>query len=235
MANEFKKRTKYDGKITPASLLEHPSSSLSIIARAPGDNLKVLDIGCATGFLGEYLQTRHCTVWGIDSNAEAIFEAKKHLFRAFTLDIENQKLSDVLEQNKFDVIILAAVLEHVRNPKEILMECGEHLSESGILIMSVPNIANYKTRLKLLIGDFTYTEYGILDKTHVHLYTKKTARELIKDAKYVILNETVSVPLPGARFLAKIPFLNKLPGFLGKLFPSLFGEELIFTLKPANG
>jgi len=75
----------------------------------------------------------------------------------------------------------------------VLADCHRLLDSRGLLLISVPNVANITVRLALLFGRFEYTERGILDRTHVRFYTSRTAREMIDRAGYEIVAEKVTV------------------------------------------
>ena len=77
-------------------------------------------------------------------------------------------------------------MEHLRNPEKVLAEIKNFLIEDGVLISSIPNIANWSVRLNLLFGNFDYTSYGLLDKTHLKFYTLRNAKNLICNNNYKI-------------------------------------------------
>ena len=79
--------------------------------------------------------------------------------------------------------------EHLTACDRLLRECRPALKTNGMLIVSVPNIANISVRLLLLLGKFDYTERGILDKTHVRFFTRKTARAFLEQNGYSITEE----------------------------------------------
>ena len=85
-------------------------------------------------------------------------------------------------EDKFDVIVFADVLEHFVHPLDVLAMATSVLAPNGRIIISIPNVAHLSVRLQLLLGSFTYTDRGILDRTHLHFYTKKTLKEMITKA-----------------------------------------------------
>lgn len=132
--------------------------------------VKVLDVGCSSGNFGaELIDKKKCTVVGIDIDKDDVELAKKRLTEVHLLNIENDDLPGI---GKFDVIVMADVIEHLINPARALNKLGKHLSPGGKLIFSVPNMANFANRIELLRGRFEYTEYGLLDETHLHYYDR---------------------------------------------------------------
>lgn len=155
----------------------------NIIARLIGHEKVALDIGCNTGYL-KTISDKSNVFYGLDYMKDAVKEARKAYLDAAEYNIEN--LSPLPWSKKFDVIILGDVLEHINNPVEALNHFSTHLKADGYFIISVPNIANWLVRLRLLFGKFDYTESGIMDDTHIRFYTVKTTRELINDANLKI-------------------------------------------------
>lgn len=140
--------------------------------------VNILDVGCNEGYIGKDLN-RNFNFYGLDYMNEPLIECKKHYKDASIYDLNN--LEKLKWNIKFDMIIFADVLEHVIDAKSVLnFFVQEYLKPNGQVIISVPNVANWQIRLNLLFGKFRYTETGILDKTHLHLYTFETAKELTK-------------------------------------------------------
>lgn len=197
-------------------------------------NKKVLDIGCSSGTLGQYLkQHKQAAVFGIDISSQAIKQARKKLDQAFTLNIETDRLP--FPQKSFDVIICADILEHLFNPLAVLKKLKPFLKNNGIFILSIPNIANIKIRSNLLLGRFDYQKDGIMDDSHLHFFTCKTSQKLVAAAGLKILALDYS---PGFAFfflkgrVLKIKILKNLLYQLTKLSPSLFCAQFIIIAQP---
>lgn len=154
-----------------------------IILSLLGKNQQVLDLGCASGYLGRHDGGKNI-FYGLESNPEAAEQARK---TGYYQGVVNKDLAAIAEKDftgqTFDIIIAADILEHLENPQKILTFLGENLlKKEGRIIISLPNIAHLTIRLKLLTGKFPLQETGILDKTHLHFYTLKTARDLIENS-----------------------------------------------------
>ena len=90
-------------------------------------------------------------------------------------DIEGE-IPQYLEQERFDCLIFSHVLEHLRNPAEVVARLSRLLRTGGRVVIAVPNVLFFKVRLQFLRGDFEYDpDGGILDDTHLHFYTHRTA------------------------------------------------------------
>lgn len=180
--------------------------SLSSIRRIVGKEKTVLDVGCASGYLGDLLMRDGNIMYGVDGNRSAIEKAKGRYEEALCIDLNEP--AHFFNDTRFDVIVFADVLEHLLDPESILRYCTGLLKPNGRIIVSLPNVALWRIRLQLLCGRFQYTDYGVLDKTHLHLYTFKTAKELMQ--------------VSGLRTISERGAMNFMPfGILVSIFPFL--------------
>ena len=144
----------YDNKVNLYSGLNLPlvhqiEKHLKTLNNKP-EEIIILDVGCGPGTLGKYFKKSGHNVWGVDISPKAIEKASRNLDKAMVLDIE--KKDPMIGKNKFDVIIFSDILEHTYRPAVILNKYQNYLKTSGVIAISIPNIANYTVRLKLLIG-----------------------------------------------------------------------------------
>jgi 2-polyprenyl-3-methyl-5-hydroxy-6-metoxy-1,4-benzoquinol methylase len=171
--------------------LDYPSPhryALEVVK--PGS--RVLDLGCAGGFVGAELRRRGCEVVGVDlaPPAEGVELDEFHLW-----DLD-QGLPP-LEVASFDYVLMLDVVEHLRRPEAFLRELyrAVSLSAGTKLVLSTGNVAFVLTRLLLLAGQFNYGRRGILDMTHTRLFTFGTVRRLLDGAGFRVL-EMRGVPGP---------------------------------------
>lgn len=153
----------------------------SVIARLIGKSKTVLDVGCNEGYLGRAADMSN-QFFGIDFAKPAVAQAKKSYEGAYVYDL-NRLTPLVWKRQKYDVIVFADVLEHLIDPVSTLrFFTKNYLKQNGRIIISLPNIANWQIRLQLLTGSFTYTQTGILDRTHLHFYTYISSQQLLAAA-----------------------------------------------------
>jgi 2-polyprenyl-3-methyl-5-hydroxy-6-metoxy-1,4-benzoquinol methylase len=168
--------------------------SIDFIREHPKNGqLKILDLGCSEGYLGEYLKSFGHTVVGVEINKVAADRASKVLDRVFCGSILKYFSYDIY--SRFDIIILGDVLEHTENPREILEVCQGRLLSDGLIIISLPNVSHFAVRAMLLDGRWDYSDLGILDKTHLRFFTKESALRLFNESG-LLVRDIKSVRLP---------------------------------------
>jgi len=127
-----------------------------------------------------------------------------------------------LEPGSFDVVLCGDVVEHLRDPVAALARLRPLLKPGGRLVLSTPNVANWAVRLSLLAGRWRYTDRGILDRSHTHLFTRATLREALEQAGYRVERIDFSVPVPGDSDL-----LDGAAYAVGRLNPGLFAYQFV--------
>ncbi len=176
---------------TPPSYYTQIRTELFQFFEKPVDS--VLELGCGTGATLVALQEKKLakTVVGIEYFEPAFQRAKKVLDKAYTVDLENGNEIEKFEKNshKFDVILMPDILEHLRHPEAILARAYRWLKPNGFIVVSVPNIRHYSVLKMLLRGRWDYEDAGIMDRTHVHFFTKANIIEMIEAAGFEV--ETV--------------------------------------------
>ena len=195
------------------------------LVRAPG---RVLDVGCSTGYLAERLQQRGATVVGLEMDERAAGLACRFCEAVHVGNIETMDLP--FEPESFDTIVCGDLIEHLRDPQAVLARLRPLLKPEGRLVLSTPNVANWAMRLGLLFGRFRYTDWGILDRTHTHLFTRKTLHECLESAGFRIVEFDYTVPVP----VLSTPRVEALAHGVGRLRPSLLAYQFVVAAIPVN-
>ena len=205
-----------------------------------GANRQVLDVGCGEGFLAVELAKSGNRVTGVDALKAASQAAALEAYYEADLDTSIAPVVAQLGGKQFDRLLLLDVLEHLRDPGRLLRECRETLKSGGMAVVSVPNVANITVRLLLLFGLFPYTERGILDKTHLRFFTRRSARQLLEDNGYEILEQKSTV-MPLELVLGLSPnnwlmkSINLTLAVLTRILPGLLGYQTVFLARKAPG
>lgn len=213
---------KYDYKKFDPESLDTKNIDRLAVEQVP-EGSRVLDIGCATGFMGEYLiKKKKCFVYGVEKRDPELQIANKKLTGAINIDVNEEEFVDKIFESfgndKYDVIMMTSVIEHLVNQTKFLNKCRRLLKKNAIVVVSTPNVAHWTIRLSLLFGKFNYSEYGILDNTHLHLYTIDTFRKLFDGSGYSMRKLLID-PVGGG--------FPKISGILAKWFPGLFAYQIL--------
>jgi 2-polyprenyl-3-methyl-5-hydroxy-6-metoxy-1,4-benzoquinol methylase len=159
------------------------STRSEIVQLLPQYSERVLEIGCGSGQTLHMLKDRKlcAETVGIELFQSAADEARKRVDRVYCLNVERDELPQEVKQ--FDLILILDVLEHLVDPWAFLSKLVDnHLAPEGKLIASIPNARHFSLVLPLLGGNFDYVERGILDKTHLRFFTRRSAIKLLQHA-----------------------------------------------------
>ncbi len=209
----------------------HPGDAHSILMRLVPPNSRVLELGCASGYLSGCMeQTLGCRVTGLEYDPNAAQIAAPRCSEVHTVDLNDPAALDAARASApYDVLFAAAVLEHLYHPEALLKRALELLTPNARVIVSLPNIAHWSIRLKLLAGRFDYEDYGIMDRTHVRFYTMRTAKAMLESEGYCVDGFHI------AGSLLQNLLMRFSSGTPAPILPGLFAYELIYTLHPKTG
>ncbi len=139
----------------------------------------ILEIGCGSGATLQWIKSQFSVNWigGVELNEEAAAQAEECLDFFKQGNIEDIELP--LENNTIELILCLDVLEHLIDPWTVVNRLSKLLKSGGVMIISLPNIMHHSSFLPLLLNDrWDYEVSGILDRTHLRFFTKKTSIEL---------------------------------------------------------
>jgi SAM-dependent methyltransferase len=166
---------------------DSPNSTHNLVLGLVEPGSRVLEFGCASGYMSEALRDRlGASVVGVELDAEAAQLAAVHTERVLVGDAEELDLEAELGGERFDAIVFADVLEHLRDPSALLRRVRQFVAEGGVVIASIPNIAHASVRLALLGGSFRYRNEGLLDVGHLRFFTREGIQDLFESSGYLI-------------------------------------------------
>ncbi len=192
-----------------------------------GVNVGVLDVGCGDGFFMELLRGLGFeNLLGIDPSRSMVEKAKKK-----GLNVELKDVYGLNEKNKYDIVLLMDVLEHLEKPEEALRKLWDILAPNGILYLNIPICDSLALRCWRLIT-LTSREELVLgwDETHTNAYSKKELSSLLRKIGFsVIKSQRISnrFPLVGRMSLKLSEFLQQFTvfGFFGDLLTIIAKKE----------
>lgn len=217
----------------------------------------VLDVGCGYATTSERLRRLGNHVTGIESSAQALAVASQRLDEIVSSDLHDfEGIAAAFGSRRFDCIVFADVLEHLAWPETVLQEYLRYLAPGGTVLVSLPNVGLWSVRLSLLAGRFEYADTGVLDRTHLRFFTRKTARRMIESAGLEVERHTYNpgmvrpfVPLvkkmmkggedsdPGA-ILESVPYRAYLKSVypieraVASLWPGALAFQMVFEARP---
>lgn len=180
-----------------------------MIEFVPEGARRLLEIGCGAGDFGAALKKlRTVEIVGVELMESAAQAARQHLDKVIAADIQCEDLN--LPEHSFDCLICNDVLEHLIDPWTVLARLRRYLKPDGWLVASIPNVRHHKVVRRLIWpGEWKYEESGILDRTHLRFFTRKSARELVEAGGFRVVREQ---GLHRSSFPVWLRFLNLLGG-----------------------
>jgi len=142
--------------------------------------------------------------------------------------------------NGYDVVLAADVIEHVRDPDRLLRDMADRLGPGGAIIGSVPNLGHWYPRGRIALGRFDYDQRGILDRTHLRFFTRRSFR-LLAEAQGLEVQRIESTGLPldvvvgsadGPSLVRARAAVQRVDELAGRVWPTLFAYQLVFELSP---
>jgi len=205
---------------------------LSYLAERKGAD--VLDLGCSDGLLSMQIRSLGHTVTGVDLEEHPQVHGRVDKFVQANLDFGLP--SDL--PASVDVVVCADVLEHVRQPEVLLEELAPRLAAGGAVLASIPNFGHWYPRFRTLLGVFDYDRRGILDRTHVRFFTRRSFERMARGAGYQV-RRVGATGLPfdvadrggSGSVSAKLKPIRAIDRALVKLRPQLFAYQFLYELK----
>lgn len=157
-----------------------------LLPYVPESARRILDVGCGSGAFGRLLRSGRdgLELWAVEPDGAAAQAARD----GFDHVIVGEFPEPALPARGFDVVVFADVLEHLATPEHALAEAARLLAPGGCVLASMPNVRHWRDVLAplLLRGTWTYTERGILDRTHLRFFTRSSMRALFEDNGWVV-------------------------------------------------
>jgi 2-polyprenyl-3-methyl-5-hydroxy-6-metoxy-1,4-benzoquinol methylase len=173
------------------------SARRDFVAALPADkDARILELGCGNGATGALaLQEGKCgTYVGIEMFEPMAREAEKVLSAVHIGDVQTMSLP--YESESFDALICSEVLEHLIDPDAVLSDLARLVKPGGLVMASSPNISHWRIIAGLVRGRFEYSDWGVMDRTHLRWFTPRSFRALFEGAGFEITDIRQHAVLP---------------------------------------
>ena len=192
------KKLKYDYHLAANSAGER-------VVRIIGENKRVLELGPGPGTITKLLtQDSKCRVTALEIDAEAVKKLAPYCERVYQADLNVPGWKDIVKnEGAFDVVTATDVLEHLYEPLTVLKAMKTLLNENGCIVVSLPHACHSVIHACLLDEDFSYSEIGLLDRTHIRFFGIKNIQKIFDDAGLKIVHAEFVVREPEHTEFAK--------------------------------
>lgn len=148
----------------------------------------VLDVGCASGWFLSKLALKYpkANYTGVDVHKKAIDYGKKRYKNLKLICADAHSLP--FPNESFDVVICAEVLEHVKNPKKVLLEIKRVLTKDGIVIIEMDS---GNLLFRAIWYWWTHLRHGVWRDSHIHAFNTKKLENMIKNSGFIITKKKV--------------------------------------------
>lgn len=194
MSSESQHKYEYDTDLEGNSTGAH-------IVRLIGNNKRVLELGAGPGSITKHLKNIcNCNIVAIENDEKAIDKLTIYCEKIYNIDLNNKSWPKALDdEEKFDVVLAADVLEHLYDPWAVLEAMKNLLTDDGFLIISLPHVGHNAVLASILDSDFEYRDCGLLDKTHIRFFAMNNIKAMfesaelrVDDAQFVIARPEVT-------------------------------------------
>ena len=224
-------RGKTGGQAEPYSYKPSPNSSHAILLGMVDDAepKRILDVGCGPAWVADELRRRGHSVVGVDGVAyDGVRDRVDEFHQA---DLEDGLPAEI--GGEFDLVIAGDIIEHVRWPDRLMDELATRLANDGEMLASVPNFAHWYPRARVSLGLFDYDQRGILDRTHLRHFTRRSFRRLVKESSLELVELRYSgLPLGAVGLSGLGPrIVQGVDRRLVRTWPTMFAYQFIGRLR----
>jgi SAM-dependent methyltransferase len=170
----------YDNPYFHDNVYGHLKALLERLGLGPGVHL---DFGCGFGRSAEVLRDElGLTYVGADVDDEALTSLRDRGFETFRLNLSDlsklrSQLQELLGDRPLRSVSVLDTLEHLAEPERLLQELNELAGPARCpLVISVPNAGHRDVGFKLAFGRWDSTPTGLLDRTHLQVFTEEALR-----------------------------------------------------------
>lgn len=155
-----------------------------VLELIPAQARSVVEVGCSTGALAQALKASRPQVRyvGLELDARAAAIARGRCDEVLQMDIEQAGRDALAGLAGADCWVFGDVLEHLRDPWRVLADVARLLAPGGCVVTSIPNAQHWSVQARLNMGVFQYEATGLMDRTHLRWFTRRTMLDLFRGA-----------------------------------------------------
>ena len=164
----------------------------------------ILDLGCGAGALGQKLiqAGKVKALVGAEIFPAAAEQAAKIYQHVHVGDLEQMRLD---YPERFDYVVCGDILEHLKDPYTMVQQIFNWLRPGGSLLVCVPNVRNFRLLNSLVFtGNWEYVSSGILDRTHLRFFTRRSCERMLVDAGFEVYHSHMVVEGPKKTLLNRV-------------------------------
>ncbi len=172
MNNYYSAMSKYEfnhrGGIVSDDYMDYYTKIVDFSMPHLNNDAKILDIGCSTGGLLSIFKSRgYLDLLGIDPSFSCVNTARQ----LYGIQAKVNNISDFDSSEKFDLVILSAVLEHLVDFTDLIQKVRSLLKERGILFIEVPDALRFDSHISAPFQQFSLE--------HINYFSKYSIRNLL--------------------------------------------------------
>jgi len=189
-----------------------------LVSLVPRTASRVLDVGCGEGEFARSLrnewQPSKLEIVGVELCETPARLAASILDRVIVGNIEQLELP---YEDYFDCVIFADVLEHLIDPWKMMSRARRLLRRGGHVVTSIPNVQHWSVLAGLILGNWEYQDFGLMDTTHIRFFTRKSIKALFNSHGFEITHLTPRLE-SGRRRMAHLITAGLADGFLARQY-----------------
>lgn len=166
----------------------HEAHNPELLELIPPTANMVIEFGCSSGALArEYKKINPtCHYIGVDIDPEYTKLAERYCKETLTVDLDRLDDSFFQKHNNCDAWIFGDTLEHLKDPWKILRNIRKNMTPRGCVLACIPNAQHWSVITRMCAGEFNYEDSGLLDRTHLRWFTRKTIIQMFETTGFQI-------------------------------------------------
>lgn len=166
----------------------HDLSNPDLLALIPPGVKNIVEVGCSSGVLARDYKRLNptCQYVGCDIDPVYVEQARRYCDKVEVLDIDNAPEDFFVRNGGADAWVFGDALEHLKDPWTVLSRVRSTMAENGVVVACIPNAQHWSVQVRLATGEFRYEDAGLLDRTHLRWFTRKTIVQMFEVAGFQV-------------------------------------------------